>query len=44
MDTRTVQDRFLTEARVVTVAGTSFVRYGECFVRFSYANSLENIE
>ncbi|SFH06052.1 Aspartate/methionine/tyrosine aminotransferase [Palleronia marisminoris] len=44
MDARTVQDRLLTEAGVATVAGTSFGRAGEGFIRVSYANSLERIE
>lgn len=38
------QDRFLDEAGVATVAGTSFGAWGEGYVRFSYANSLENIK
>ena len=38
------QDRFLDEAGVATVAGTSFGRHGEGYLRFSYANSAENIE
>jgi len=29
---------------VATVAGTSFGHLGEDYVRFSYANSVENIE
>ncbi|MHA6262544.1 pyridoxal phosphate-dependent aminotransferase [Arenibacterium sp. CAU 1754] len=37
------QDRFLDEAGVATVAGTSFGAWGEGFLRFSYANSTENI-
>lgn len=37
------QDRFLDEAGVATVAGTSFGSYGEGYLRFSYANSTENI-
>ena len=37
------QDRFLNEAGVATVAGTSFGAWGEGFLRFSYANSTENI-
>ena len=41
---REVQDRLLTEAHVATVAGTSFGHLGEDYVRFSYANSVENIE
>ena len=43
MDARTVQNRLLEEAGVATVAGTSFGAFGEGFVRFSYANSVENI-
>ncbi|MEM8728939.1 MAG: pyridoxal phosphate-dependent aminotransferase [Pseudomonadota bacterium] len=38
------QDLFLDKAGVATVAGTSFGAWGEGFVRFSYANSTENIE
>jgi len=38
-----VQDKLLTEAHVATVAGTSFGHLGENYVRFSYANSVENI-
>ena len=34
----------LEEAGVATIAGTSFGREGEGFLRISYANSLENIE
>lgn len=37
------QDKFLDEAGVATVAGTSFGAWGEGFLRFSYANSTENI-
>ena len=44
MDARTLQDRFLIEAEVATVAGTSFGRAGEGFIRVSYANSLDRIE
>jgi aspartate aminotransferase len=43
MDARTLQDRLLEEAGVATVAGTSFGDYGEGYLRFSYANSVENI-
>jgi aspartate aminotransferase len=41
---REAQDRFLAQAGVATVAGTSFGAWGEGFVRFSYANSVENIQ
>jgi len=37
------QNRFLDEAGVATVAGTSFGAWGEGYLRFSYANSTENI-
>jgi len=40
---REVQDKLLTQAHVATVAGTSFGHLGEGYVRFSYANSVENI-
>ncbi|GAW34602.1 aspartate aminotransferase [Roseovarius sp. A-2] len=44
MSSAQAQDRFLDEAGVATVAGTSFGRHGEGYLRFSYANSAENIE
>jgi len=37
-------DYLLHEAGVATLAGGSFGRYGEGYLRISYANSLENIE
>jgi aspartate/methionine/tyrosine aminotransferase len=43
MSAREVQDGLLTEAGVATVAGTSFGEFGEGYLRFSYANSVENI-
>ena len=43
LDARTIQNRLLEEIGVATVAGTSFGALGEGFVRFSYANSVENI-
>jgi aspartate aminotransferase len=36
-------DRLLTEAGVAVLAGTAFGAYGDGYLRFSYANSLENI-
>jgi aspartate/methionine/tyrosine aminotransferase len=39
-----MQDRLLEEAGVATIAGTSFGTYGEGYLRFSYANTVENIE
>jgi len=43
MTAREAQDRFLDVAGVATVAGTSFGSYGEGYLRFSYANSTDNI-
>ena len=43
MTAREAQDRFLDEAGVATVAGTSFGKWGEGYLRFSYANSTDNI-
>mgnify|MGYP006132025659 FL=1 len=37
------QNLFLEKAGVATIAGTSFGENGEGFVRFSYANSADNI-
>ena len=39
-----MEDFLLNEAGVATLAGTSFGEYGEGFLRFSYANSVENIQ
>jgi aspartate/methionine/tyrosine aminotransferase len=36
--------RLLEEAGVAAAAGTAFGSYGEGFVRFSYANSLDNLK
>ena len=36
-------DKLLYDAGVACLAGTSFGKYGEGFLRFSYANSIENI-
>ena len=44
LDARSLQQSLLEEAGVATVAGTSFGHLGEGFIRFSYANSIENIE
>ncbi len=40
---RAAQDRLLAKAGVATVAGTSFGAWGEGYLRFSYASSIENI-
>ncbi len=42
-DSRTLQNKLLEEAGVATVAGPSFGDYCEGYIRFSYANSVENI-
>ena len=44
MDSRTLADKLLYEANVACLSGTSFGKYGEGYLRFSYANSMENIE
>ena len=43
MSSQEFQDRALHEAGVALLAGTSFGRFGEGYVRLSYANSQENI-
>ena len=43
MTSKESQNRFLEEAGVATVSGTSFGAWGEGYLRFSYANSAENI-
>jgi aspartate/methionine/tyrosine aminotransferase len=40
---RELQDLMLDKAGVATVAGSAFGIHGDDFVRFSYANSIENI-
>jgi aspartate/methionine/tyrosine aminotransferase len=42
-DARTLQDRLLEEVGVAVIAGTSFGAQGEGYLRFSYANSVDNI-
>ncbi len=44
MTAKELQNRMLEEAGVATVAGTSFGIHGEGYIRFSYANSTENIK
>ena len=39
-----LQDKILSKAGVATVAGTSFGDFGEGYLRFSYANTIENIK
>ena len=44
LDSRTLADLLLNEAGVSCLSGTAFGDYGDGYLRFSYANSLENIE
>jgi len=39
-----LQDRLLKEAGVAALSGTAFGQYGEGYLRFSYANSIPNIQ
>ncbi|MEO0079773.1 MAG: pyridoxal phosphate-dependent aminotransferase [candidate division WOR-3 bacterium] len=43
IDCQTLADRLLEEAGVAALAGTCFGKFGAGFLRFSYANSIENI-
>lgn len=43
-DSRKMADYILNEAGVACISGTAFGEYGEGFIRFSYANSLENLQ
>ncbi len=44
IDSKTLASRILNEAGVACLSGHTFGKYGEGYVRFSYANSMENIE
>ena len=44
MKSKALADALLSEAGVACLPGTSFGAYGEGYLRFSYANSVENIE
>jgi aspartate/methionine/tyrosine aminotransferase len=44
LSAKALQDSLLERSGVAVIAGTSFGRFGEGFLRFSYANSVENIE
>jgi aspartate aminotransferase len=44
MTSKALADLLLYDAGVACLSGTAFGSYGEGFLRFSYANSLENIE
>jgi len=43
MDSREIAERLLQEAGVACLSGTAFGAYGEGYLRFSYANSYENL-
>jgi len=44
MDCRTLGDHLLNNAGVAVLPGTSFGKYGEGYLRLSFANSVENIK
>ncbi len=44
MDCRKLSDFLLNSAGVAVLSGTAFGRYGEGYLRLSFANSIENIE
>lgn len=44
MKSKALADALLAEAGVACLPGTSFGSFGEGYLRFSYANSVENIE
>ncbi|MCK4916566.1 MAG: aminotransferase class I/II-fold pyridoxal phosphate-dependent enzyme, partial [Candidatus Eisenbacteria sp.] len=44
MKSQEIADKILNEAGVACLSGTCFGSFGEGFIRFSYANSLENIK
>ena len=43
MKSKALADRLLGEAGVAVLSGASFGEYGEGYLRFSYANSMENL-
>ena len=43
LSSRELAEALLTEAGVACLAGTAFGKWGEGYLRFSYANSVENI-
>ena len=44
LNSRELEQRLLNEAGVAALSGTAFGKYGEGYLRFSYANSIENIQ
>ncbi|HEY5986353.1 MAG TPA: aminotransferase class I/II-fold pyridoxal phosphate-dependent enzyme, partial [Streptosporangiaceae bacterium] len=43
LPSKTIEDWLLDQAGVACLSGTSFGRYGEGYLRLSYANSVENL-
>jgi aspartate/methionine/tyrosine aminotransferase len=43
MPSKELADALLADAGVACLSGTSFGEFGEGYLRFSYANSLENL-
>ena len=43
IDSKDLADRLLQEAGVACLNGGAFGQYGEGYIRFSYANSLDNL-
>ena len=43
LSSKEMETLLLEELKIASVAGTSFGKYGEGYIRFSYANSKENI-
>jgi len=43
-DSKTLANIMLNEAGVACLSGTAFGKYGEGYLRFSYANSIPNIQ
>ena len=43
LSSKKMENLLLEELKIASVAGTSFGKYGEGYIRFSYANSKENI-
>jgi len=43
-ESKELQKRLLEDAGVASLSGASFGQYGEGYLRFSYANSIENIK
>jgi aspartate aminotransferase len=44
LSSKQIQEHLLNEAGVAVLSGTAFGRYGEGYLRFSYANSVEAIQ